>query len=288
MRAILEPSIEEYAFVTPRDAGSPFFAVSIKYRVNIYLPDGKLADSWGFTGYGTAPAQGLSSAPPLQTATALAMRDAGAKLAVEFREQATVRGLLPEGATADTLAKPAPSSPRASSPESCSPPIRPLRPRRPRTGESRSSRSGDDERTPDSSQTPEDDASQDAPAKDEPAKDEPPPENRQIARQLSGQRPPSTPSLRVRNTSRFVMPVVATGSPLTNLGRKRAARIAASASDAWRCVPFGFGDLRIRHVARIGHRELHFDESLVHLFGRQRRVARRQPTASGNRRAPGS
>jgi hypothetical protein len=103
IRAILEPSIEEYAFVTPRDAGSPFFAVSIKYRVNIYLPNGKLADSWGFTGYGTAPAQGLSSAPPLQTATALAMRDAGAKLAVEFREQATVRGLLPGGATADSL-----------------------------------------------------------------------------------------------------------------------------------------------------------------------------------------
>jgi hypothetical protein len=103
VRAILEPSVEEFAFVTPRDAGSPFFAVSIKYRVNIYLPNGKLADSWGFTGYGTAPAQGLSSAPPLQTATALAMRDAGAKLAVEFREQATMRGLLPASATADSL-----------------------------------------------------------------------------------------------------------------------------------------------------------------------------------------
>ena len=102
VRAILEPSIEEFAFVTPRDAASPFFAVSIKYRVNIYLPDGKLADSWGFTGYGTAPAEGLSSAPPLQTATALAMRDAGAKLAVEFREQATVRGLLPEGTSVDS------------------------------------------------------------------------------------------------------------------------------------------------------------------------------------------
>jgi hypothetical protein len=111
VRAILEPSVEEFAFVTPRDAGSPFFAVSIKYRVNIYLPNGKLADSWGFTGYGTAPAQGLSSAPPLQTATALAMRDAGAKLAVEFREQATVRGLLPGGETADALAQPANQAP---------------------------------------------------------------------------------------------------------------------------------------------------------------------------------
>lgn len=108
IRAILEPSIEEYAFVTPRDAGSPFFAVSIKYRVNVYSPEGKLADSWGFTGYGTAPSQGISSSTPLAAATALAMRDAGAKLAVEFRDQAIVRGLLPEAENADT--PPAPTS----------------------------------------------------------------------------------------------------------------------------------------------------------------------------------
>ena len=108
--AILEPSIEEYAFVTPRDAGSPFYAVSIKYRVNVYLPDGKLADSWGFTGYGTSPSQGLSSEAPLSAATALAMRDAGAKLAVEFREQAVMRSLLPESATADS---PPPATPGA-------------------------------------------------------------------------------------------------------------------------------------------------------------------------------
>lgn len=111
--AILEPSIEEYAFVTPRDAGSPFYAVSIKYRVNVYLPDGKLADSWGFTGYGTSPSQGLSSQAPLSTATALAMRDAGAKLAVEFREQAVMRGLLPESASADTPPAPAETTPAA-------------------------------------------------------------------------------------------------------------------------------------------------------------------------------
>lgn len=111
--AILEPSIEEYAFVTPRDAGSPFYAVSIKYRVNVYLPDGKLADSWGFTGYGTSPSQGLSSQTPLSTATALAMRDAGAKLAVEFREQAVMRGLLPESASADGSPAAAASTPPA-------------------------------------------------------------------------------------------------------------------------------------------------------------------------------
>lgn len=125
--AILEPSVEEYAFVTPRDAGSPFFAVSIKYRVNVYSPDGKLADSWGFTGYGTSPAGGLSNTEPLQNATALAMRDAGAKLAVEFRDQAIVRGLLPASETADapgTQQPPsdAPASDGSSAPESATAP----------------------------------------------------------------------------------------------------------------------------------------------------------------------
>ena len=185
VRAILEPSVEEFAFVTPRDAGSPFFAVSIKYRVNIYLPNGKLADSWGFTGYGTAPAQGLSSAPPLQQATALAMRDAGAKLAVEFREQATVRGLLPEGATADTLTKageqpeqPAaegPSNPAGSSNAAVAgaAPATPVNTQQPipvATGAT-PGQSGDSGDKDDSQ-----DASQDAPATDEPPKDAPPPE----------------------------------------------------------------------------------------------------------------
>lgn len=113
IKAILEPSVEEYAFVTPRDAGSPFFAVSIKYRVNVYAPDGRLADSWGFTGYGTSPSQGLSNVAPLTEATALAMRDAGAKLAVEFRDQAVVRGLLPE-APPVAGSEPAPAAPATS------------------------------------------------------------------------------------------------------------------------------------------------------------------------------
>jgi hypothetical protein len=90
--------------------------------VNVYLPDGKLADSWGFTGYGTSPAQGLSSQAPLATATALAMRDAGAKLAVEFREQAVMRGLLPASETADTpAAAPPASGPGTTAPATTSP-----------------------------------------------------------------------------------------------------------------------------------------------------------------------
>jgi hypothetical protein len=174
VRAILEPSVEEFAFVTPRDAGSPFFAVSIKYRVNIYLPNGKLADSWGFTGYGTAPAAGLSSAPPLQTATALAMRDAGAKLAVEFREQATMRGLLPQGASADTLVKPVPER---SPPTNTQQPI-PAAPSsagdQPEQG-GQSSEQDDPQDDSDDAQKQDEPVKQDEAVKEDPPQDAPPP-----------------------------------------------------------------------------------------------------------------
>jgi hypothetical protein len=178
VRAILEPSVEEFAFVTPRDAGSPFFAVSIKYRVNIYLPNGKLADSWGFTGYGTAPAQGLSSAPPLQTATALAMRDAGAKLAVEFREQATVRGLLPDGGTADSLAQPGQQAPQASSngAGSSTPaaPAVPVNTQQPIPVTPEKSDDSAQQAAPEKEEPAQEQPAQEQPAKDEPPKQEPP------------------------------------------------------------------------------------------------------------------
>lgn len=104
MRAILEPQVEEYSFVTPRDAGTPFYAVSIKYRVNVYSPDGRLAESWPFTGYGIVPSEGMSAQKPLARATALAMRDASAKLVVEFRDQAVIRGLIPAASEPDIVA----------------------------------------------------------------------------------------------------------------------------------------------------------------------------------------
>lgn len=118
VQAILEPALDEFTFVTPRDAGTPYYAVSLKYRMNIYLTDGTPADSWTFTGYGSAPSAGLSSNEPLAHATAAAMRDAGAKLAVEFRDQAVLRGLIPAAPGAAVPAEteaPAASPPPAQS-----------------------------------------------------------------------------------------------------------------------------------------------------------------------------
>jgi len=110
IRGVLEPVLEDFSFVTPRDTGTPLYAVSLKYRINAYRPNGEFVDSWSFTGYGTqagssVPGQGKAL---LQKAAAVAMRDAGAKIAVEMREQAIVRGLIeaPEGARPSEIQPP--------------------------------------------------------------------------------------------------------------------------------------------------------------------------------------
>jgi len=96
IRGVLEPVLEDFSFVTPRETGRSMYAVSLKYRINAYTPAGQPVDSWTFTGYGTQPGSAMPGQGKalLQQAAANAMRDAGAKLAAEFREQAIVRGLI--------------------------------------------------------------------------------------------------------------------------------------------------------------------------------------------------
>jgi len=91
---ILEPRFEEYSFLTPRDAGAEIFAVTIKYRINIYDARARLIDSLVLTGFGNEQAGSLSSSKPLALATRKAMRDAGAKFAAEFPDQPVVRKLV--------------------------------------------------------------------------------------------------------------------------------------------------------------------------------------------------
>jgi hypothetical protein len=100
VRGVLEPVLEDFAFITPSDAGTGLYAVSLKYRINAYSPAGQLVESWTFTGYGVQASSAMptTGTESLRQATALAMRDAGAKLAAEFREQAIARGLLDETA----------------------------------------------------------------------------------------------------------------------------------------------------------------------------------------------
>jgi hypothetical protein len=94
VQAVIEPRIEQYSFITPRDTAAAYYAVTIKYRLNLGSPTGVNIDSYQFTGYGTASDAGMSAEKPMAAATAAAMRDAAAKFLVQFPQQASVKRLI--------------------------------------------------------------------------------------------------------------------------------------------------------------------------------------------------
>ena len=87
LKALFEPRIEQYSFATARETGGNYYAVTVRYRINMYTPGGHLADSFTLTGYGNALAKGMSSGKPLTAASVSAMRDAAAKFLVQFPNQ---------------------------------------------------------------------------------------------------------------------------------------------------------------------------------------------------------
>jgi hypothetical protein len=130
IRGVLQPELEDYAFITPVDSGMQAYAASLRYTIRLFSPEGKLAETWTFTGYGSQPASSFpgKGAEALQAATRLAMRDAAAKLAAEFREQAIARGLVAPGTQVGptelvppTTAPPAGAPPAQAQPERTQP-----------------------------------------------------------------------------------------------------------------------------------------------------------------------
>jgi hypothetical protein len=118
---VLEPKFEEFSFLTPKDVAGEAFIVTIRYLLTLYDASGARVDSFAFTGYGREKARTLASKEPLALATQRAMRDAGAKVAVELTDQESVRLLL-RGA-----GSPLPASP-PQPPDTLSPPPEPFVP----------------------------------------------------------------------------------------------------------------------------------------------------------------
>jgi hypothetical protein len=118
---VLEPKFEEFSFLTPKDVAGEAFVVTIRYLLTLYDANGARVDSFAFTGYGREKARTLASKEPLALATQRAMRDAGAKVAVELTDQESVRLLL-RGA-----GSPLPASP-PQPPDTLSPPPEPFAP----------------------------------------------------------------------------------------------------------------------------------------------------------------
>jgi hypothetical protein len=94
IKLVLAPRFEDYAFLTPHDMAGDYYTVTIRYRFDLYDPQGQRVDGYVFTGYGRQKSSAMSSTEPLARATERAMRDAGAKLAIELADQESVRRLL--------------------------------------------------------------------------------------------------------------------------------------------------------------------------------------------------
>jgi hypothetical protein len=87
LKALFETRVDQYSFVTARETKGRYYAVTLRYRINLYTPQGEKVDSYTLTGYGNSLALGMSGGKPLTQATVGAMRDAAAKFLVQFPEQ---------------------------------------------------------------------------------------------------------------------------------------------------------------------------------------------------------
>lgn len=103
---VITPSVLQVQLSTPSESYLNVYEVWIKYRLVIETPEGTAVDSWFLPAYGKTPNSTLlSRTRAIESATIVALRDAGAKLILDFyripavygwmREQGHVEGASP-------------------------------------------------------------------------------------------------------------------------------------------------------------------------------------------------
>jgi hypothetical protein len=93
MLAMFEPVIEEFSFVTANETASAYWAVTIRYRIEVLDPAGMPVDTFKLSGYGSAIGERGAEAS-LLAATRAAMRDAAAKFLVQMPRQPLAQKLI--------------------------------------------------------------------------------------------------------------------------------------------------------------------------------------------------
>ncbi len=94
---IVAPSINEMQFGTPEETFFDFYEAWIRYDIGMLAPDGTFLDNWEMVTYGkSTPTRFTSRTTGLNDAIALALRDAGAKLATGLPKQPVINRLLNE------------------------------------------------------------------------------------------------------------------------------------------------------------------------------------------------
>lgn len=92
--ALLQVKVTEYGFLTPRETGQRFFAVSFKYRILMWEPDGTLIANWQVVGYGKSAWTAFKDEAGLREATAIAIRDGAAAVALGFEKVPAIAAWL--------------------------------------------------------------------------------------------------------------------------------------------------------------------------------------------------
>lgn len=91
---VIIPRIEKYGFLTPGISGLKFYSASIEYRIIMQDLDGGKIGDWNIVGYGKSEGGMFSSDEAINEATVLAIRDGGARIAIELIEQPAVKKWL--------------------------------------------------------------------------------------------------------------------------------------------------------------------------------------------------
>ena len=82
---VIIPSVQEVQLSTPTESYLNVYEVWIKYNLDIETADGIPIDSWFLPAYGKTPYSSLvSKSTAIEAATIVALRDAGAKLMLDF------------------------------------------------------------------------------------------------------------------------------------------------------------------------------------------------------------
>ena len=94
---VIIPSIREVQVSTPSDNYLNVFEVWIKYNLEIQSADGETIDSWFMPAYGKTPDAFMASkSTAIEEAATIALRDAGAKLMLDFYRIPAIYGWMME------------------------------------------------------------------------------------------------------------------------------------------------------------------------------------------------
>ena len=87
---VIVPRIVKYGFLTPSISGLKFYSASIQYQILLYNRGGEVIGDWNIVGYGKSEGGAFGADDALGEASMLAIRDGGARIAIELSTQPEV------------------------------------------------------------------------------------------------------------------------------------------------------------------------------------------------------